>query len=183
MAERNTQSAARLSEDIGDVLTAIRRLIAEDEALSAARDRVMDDRSGNPGIIDEDSAEFLARRHGGNAAMARKLARRRFGVAEPAGNDDAWPLGRLRTGPTLPARVRSCPKRRPPIRRRPTKKLSSATPMPLRRALPCAMIWHGPCHRLSLSLETTIRPKRMERVTRLFLLRSHLSQRPRPRCG
>ena len=99
MAERNTQSAARLSEDIGDVLTAIRRLIAEDEALSAARDRVMDDRSGNPGIIDEDSAEFLARRHGGNAAMARKLARRRFGVAEPAGNDDAWPLGPTANGP------------------------------------------------------------------------------------
>ena len=29
MAERQIQSAARLSEDIGDVLTAIRRLIAE----------------------------------------------------------------------------------------------------------------------------------------------------------
>lgn len=37
---RFSQSASRLSEDIGDVLSAIRRMIAEDDALSAARERL-----------------------------------------------------------------------------------------------------------------------------------------------
>ncbi|MBK4217045.1 hypothetical protein JJJ17_14020 [Paracoccus caeni] len=40
MIDPRFSSASRLSEDIGDVLSAIRRMIAEDEALIAARDRL-----------------------------------------------------------------------------------------------------------------------------------------------
>lgn len=98
MAERQIQSAARLSEDIGDVLTAIRRLIAEDEALSAARDRLIEDRESASRVIDEDSAEFLARRHGGNAALARQLARSRFGDAAVEPEAEGWPLGQAANG-------------------------------------------------------------------------------------
>lgn len=95
MAEPTPQSAARLSEDIGDVLTAIRRLIADDEALSKSRDKLRSDRSA---AIDEDAAEFLARRYGGNAALARRLARH---DGEDAPRDgDHWPLGRLANNPT-----------------------------------------------------------------------------------
>ena len=71
---RLPQDVARLSEDIGDVLSAIRRLIAEDEALSLARDRIGAGRAETRQAIDEDAAEFLARRHGGNAALARRMA-------------------------------------------------------------------------------------------------------------
>ena len=73
-------SAQRLSDDIGDVLGAIRRLIAEDEALTSARDRLHDLRDRQPmalRAIDNtppDPGEALARRHGGNAALARALA-------------------------------------------------------------------------------------------------------------
>lgn len=71
MAEpRTSQNAARLSEDIGDVLSAIRRMIADDQALSTARDRI---RAGRSGAVQDDAGEFLARRYGGNAALARKL--------------------------------------------------------------------------------------------------------------
>lgn len=97
MADPNGQSAARLSEDIGDVLTAIRRLIAEDEALVAARDRLRGDGSASSeAILGEDAAEFLARRYGGNAALARRLVR----VVEQsnASEEEAWPLGQLANG-------------------------------------------------------------------------------------
>lgn len=67
---RFSQNAARLSEDIGDVLSAIRRMIADDDALSTARDGVRDDRNG---LVQDDAGEFLARRYGGNAALARQL--------------------------------------------------------------------------------------------------------------
>ncbi|MFV0384577.1 hypothetical protein [Paracoccus sp. (in: a-proteobacteria)] len=71
MAELHPNSAARLSEDIGDVLTAIRRLIADDEALTAIRATVP---APHADVVDEDAAEFLARRYGGDAALARRLA-------------------------------------------------------------------------------------------------------------
>lgn len=67
---RASQNAARLSEDIGDVLNAIRRMIADDDALSSSRDSI---RSGRPGLVQDDAGEFLARRHGGNAALARHI--------------------------------------------------------------------------------------------------------------
>lgn len=67
---RMSQNAARLSEDIGDVLSAIRRMIADDDALSDARDRVRSERSG---LIQDDAGDFLARRYGGDAALARQM--------------------------------------------------------------------------------------------------------------
>ncbi|MCZ0961508.1 hypothetical protein [Paracoccus benzoatiresistens] len=67
---RFSQNAARLSEDIGDVLSAIRRMIADDDALSSARAGVQVER-GN--LIQDDAGEFLARRYGGNAALARRM--------------------------------------------------------------------------------------------------------------
>lgn len=67
---RFSQNAARLSEDIGDVLTAIRRMIADDDALSSARDSIRADRTG---LVQDDAGEFLARRYGGNAALARQM--------------------------------------------------------------------------------------------------------------
>lgn len=91
---RNAQSASRLSEDIGDVLNAIRRMIAEDDALSSARERLIAERDALNSLVQEDAGEFLARRYGGNAALARRLA----GVAEApeAAAQDAseiWPFG------------------------------------------------------------------------------------------
>lgn len=67
---RLSQNAARLSEDIGDVLSAIRRMIADDDALSSARDGI---RAGRSGLVQDDAGEFLARRYGGNAALARQM--------------------------------------------------------------------------------------------------------------
>lgn len=67
---RFSQNAARLSEDIGDVLTAIRRMIADDDALSSARDSIQAERNG---LVQDDAGEFLARRYGGNAALARQM--------------------------------------------------------------------------------------------------------------
>lgn len=111
---RTTQNAARLSEDIGDVLSAIRRLIAEDEALAEVRPGRADD------AIDEDAGDFLARRYGGNAALARRLAgseeaggagyRQPARLAEVVARDaedefqdevdgDSWPLGSLANAP------------------------------------------------------------------------------------
>lgn len=65
MAEQMTNTATSL-DDLNEVLNAIRRLLAEDEAAkSGSRSR--------SDVINEDSAEFLARRHGGNAALARQM--------------------------------------------------------------------------------------------------------------
>ncbi|MDP5305916.1 hypothetical protein [Paracoccus spongiarum] len=101
---RSAQNAARLSEDIGDVLSAIRKLIAEDEALGG-------DRAAGPGgTIDQDAGEFLARRYGGNAALARRLAgtaapdesRSDLPQATARADDEAgegWPLGGLANSP------------------------------------------------------------------------------------
>lgn len=108
---RASQNAARLSEDIGDVLSAIRRLIAEDEALAA------DGAQGaRPTAINEDAGDFLARRYGGHSALARRLAT--TGQAEPSiyrqpahlaevvagarpADDifEAWPLGQFANDP------------------------------------------------------------------------------------
>lgn len=118
---RLPQDAARLSEDIGDVLSAIRRLIAEDEALSLARDRIGAGHADARRAIDEDAAEFLARRHGGNAALARRMATGSepqngydrpadlakaispdddMAVNQPTENGDlAWPLGDAANAP------------------------------------------------------------------------------------
>ncbi|MDO5612900.1 MAG: hypothetical protein Q4G14_06605 [Paracoccus sp. (in: a-proteobacteria)] len=60
-------SAARISDDIGDVLSAIRRLIAEDEAFA---DGAAPDADAAP-VGDGD---LLAHRYGGNAALARRFA-------------------------------------------------------------------------------------------------------------
>lgn len=64
MAEpRLSHSASRLSEDIGDVLSAIRRMIAEDDALSSTRDRLQAERDAldtliQSNAIQEDAAIF-----------------------------------------------------------------------------------------------------------------------------
>lgn len=99
-----TQNAARLSEDIGDVLSAIRRMIAEDEAQADGYGR--HDRAN-----DTDAGDFLARRHGGNAALARRLAGTESATATPYGHprgpaedlargrDDDWPLGPFANSP------------------------------------------------------------------------------------
>lgn len=60
-------SASRLSEDIGDVLSAIRRLIAEDEALDHARDRLHCEKPPH------DPGSGLAYRFGGPSALARRM--------------------------------------------------------------------------------------------------------------
>lgn len=67
---RLSQNAARLSEEIGDVLSAIRRMIADDEALAAAHAPAPSDGAG---LVQDDAGEFLARRYGGNAALARRM--------------------------------------------------------------------------------------------------------------
>lgn len=97
---RNVQSASRLSEDIGDVLNAIRRMIAEDDALSTARERLIAERDALDSLVQEDAGEFLARRYGGNAALARRLAgitetqtAEQSDPAEPAPAEELWPFG------------------------------------------------------------------------------------------
>lgn len=112
--QRASQNAARLSEDIGDVLSAIRRLIADDEALTSARDAVRGQTA-----ISEDAGEFLARRYGGNAALARQIARVGEGETDGSGyqraaalaeavvqpddvadeDDEIWPLGEAANAP------------------------------------------------------------------------------------
>ncbi len=84
------QEAARLSEDIGDVLSAIRRLIAEDEAQDFARDRLLRQQSAaeDPG---KDAGEDLAERFGGNAALARQLVRDGKAAADRAAARPAGP--------------------------------------------------------------------------------------------
>lgn len=100
---RMSQNAARLSEDIGDVLSAIRRMIADDDALSDARDRVRSERTG---LIQDDAGEFLARRYGGNAALARQMvetAPRPAPVAAEPETRSAIPQFILRPNPAVVA--------------------------------------------------------------------------------
>ncbi|MDM7458568.1 MAG: hypothetical protein P3W94_004280, partial [Paracoccus sp. (in: a-proteobacteria)] len=73
-------AAIHKPEDFGEVLQNIRRLVAEDEALSAARDRLAQARLQ---VQHEDPADFLARRYGGNAALARQLADVQGSVRDP----------------------------------------------------------------------------------------------------
>lgn len=63
-----TGSAARLSEDIGDVLGAIRRLIAEDEAMDYVREN-----QGRQRSFASHDAPLASVRNGGAAAMARRM--------------------------------------------------------------------------------------------------------------
>lgn len=97
---RSSQNAARLSEDIGDVLSAIRRLIAEDEAYAAT--------PSSEAMVNEDAGDFLARRYGGNAELARRLAGGdRSQASRHDGADgwdethaaETWPLGGLANSP------------------------------------------------------------------------------------
>lgn len=103
MAEpRLSHSASRLSEDIGDVLSAIRRMIAEDDALSSTRDRLQAERDAldtliQSNAIQEDAGDFLARRYGGDSALARKLAGATDKSAASA-VEEGWPLGRSANG-------------------------------------------------------------------------------------
>lgn len=92
------QNAARLSEDIGDVLSAIRKLISADEMSEKSEPS-----SGNMG--DADPAETLARRYGGEAGLARQLVQRKGVEAQPSlGNasEDEWPFGAAPNGPETP---------------------------------------------------------------------------------
>lgn len=79
MHEQSLHGAARLSEDIGDVLSSIRRMIAEDDALIEARAerrhtrRQMSETAPQAQMPERDDGEFLALRHGGNAALARRM--------------------------------------------------------------------------------------------------------------
>lgn len=106
MADPRFRVSAR-SEDLGETLCNIRRMIAEDDALAAARDRLQMLRDQ---VAHEDPAEFLARRHGGNAALARQLAGAEMAsdlvegaatATEPLVKDE-WPLGRLANAPDAP---------------------------------------------------------------------------------
>ncbi|MFC3629950.1 hypothetical protein ACFOM8_10890 [Paracoccus angustae] len=96
---RVSQNAARLSEDIGDVLSAIRRMIADDDALSTARDGI---RSGRTNLVQDDAGEFLARRYGGNAALARQMVEGAESV-RPAVSADPAPLPEPGNVPQVPA--------------------------------------------------------------------------------
>ncbi|WP_304616901.1 hypothetical protein [Paracoccus sp. (in: a-proteobacteria)] len=106
MTDPRSRVSAR-SDDLGETLYNIRRMIAEDDALAAARDRLQLLRDQ---VEHEDSAEFLARRHGGNAALARQLAGAEIvsdlmGGATTTTNplpSDQWPLGTLANAPDAP---------------------------------------------------------------------------------
>ncbi|MDO5704957.1 MAG: hypothetical protein Q4G49_07775 [Paracoccus sp. (in: a-proteobacteria)] len=74
MTHPNT--AARISDDIGDVLSAIRRLIAEDEAMG-------DDAAQDEPLKLAVGGDVLARRYGGNAALARQMVLSSHSGAEP----------------------------------------------------------------------------------------------------
>lgn len=103
-------SAQRLSDDIGDVLGTIRRLIAEDEALSSARDRLRDLRDRQPAplrAIDSatpspDPGEAIAHRHGGNAALARALAGLSRDLPESAASEPMTTAPEADAAPDLP---------------------------------------------------------------------------------
>lgn len=136
------QTAARLSEDIGDVLSAIRRLIAEDEALSAERE-------GRRSAIAEDGGDFLARRHGGNAALARQLSanhpRRGPGYVQPASlaaalegdtkapKSSPAPLS-VASSPAILRHEAGHKEDRPATRNDLARALSAAGPVPVRNA-------------------------------------------------
>lgn len=109
MADPRTEAAAG-ADDLTDVLGAIRRLLAEDEATKFAP-------TPRTGVINEDAAEFLARRHGGNAALARHMVR---GAGDPGqvlravrDRADLPVRGQPDTGtdtpPAMPARPESPP--------------------------------------------------------------------------
>ena len=109
MADPRTEAAAG-ADDLTDVLGAIRRLLAEDEATKFAPvPRI--------GVINEDAAEFLARRHGGNAALARHMV---CGAGDPGqvlravrGRADLPVRGQPDTGTDIPPAMPAGPESPP----------------------------------------------------------------------
>lgn len=69
-----SQDAARLTEDICDVLGTIRKLIAADEAAGRSPRREGQAAADSHQETETDPAEDLARRYGGEAGLARRLA-------------------------------------------------------------------------------------------------------------
>lgn len=96
-----SQSASRISEDIGDVLGAIRRLIADDEALDYSRNDQgrLSDAPVKAVDSHRDDAQALAARFGGAAALARRMvqdsaaltAAQKDNGGSSAPNARAWP--------------------------------------------------------------------------------------------
>lgn len=96
-----SQSASRISEDIGDVLGAIRRLIADDESLDQSRNDTprRADPSAPRGKSPRDDGQALAARFGGAAALARRMVQDSAALNAPQKNDGesrppsarAWP--------------------------------------------------------------------------------------------
>ncbi|AUH32555.1 hypothetical protein [Paracoccus tegillarcae] len=76
------QSASRISEDIGDVLSAIRRLIADDEAMDYTRDSVQQPTDHGKGGPERDDGQALAARFGGPAALARRMVQDSAALAD-----------------------------------------------------------------------------------------------------
>lgn len=86
------QDAARLPEDIGKVMAAIRPMIAEGGAPGQAHDRTRSDRvSKRAGANPDDAGDFPARRRGGNTASARQVAQTKAGPAPVAADPEIRP--------------------------------------------------------------------------------------------
>ena len=86
------QDAARLPEDIGKVMAAIRPMIAEGGAPGQARDRTRSERvSKRAGANPDDAGDFPARRRGGNTASARQVAQTKAGPAPVAADPEIRP--------------------------------------------------------------------------------------------
>ena len=97
---RLPQDAARLSEDIGDVLSALRRLIAEDEALSLARDRIGAGRADADGRSDQDGSGQPTEPGGGESEHGDA-----GDESGPATHDCAASKSRLTAVGATPARI------------------------------------------------------------------------------
>lgn len=86
------QDAARLPEDIGKVMAAIRPMIAEGGAPDPAHDRSRSERvTKRAGANPDDAGDFPARRRGGNAASARQVAQTKAGPAPVAADPEIRP--------------------------------------------------------------------------------------------
>lgn len=85
-----SQTASRLSEDIGDVLGAIRRLIAEDAALGHIPDPFarLGETSSSDSLTKDD---VPAARHGGAAALARRMVQNSAHLREAQGDQSDAP--------------------------------------------------------------------------------------------
>ncbi|MDO5648188.1 hypothetical protein [Paracoccus sp. (in: a-proteobacteria)] len=124
---RMTQNPAKLSEEIGDVLQTIRRLIADDDALTAARAKLAVARND---VQHEDSADFLARRHGGNAALARELVRHEPKVVQPAPMSQAALIAEFMRPQAEPVQPQPEPEPEP-LRLDQQRRVAEPAPMPV----------------------------------------------------